>query len=159
MAERRSPKPKVGGSIPSAPANFSGCRASKDNTSMSNQSVQTVSTSGDKIKTTLAILAAIAGVVVFFVLADQSVWRVVALVVGLLVAVGLMWMTEPGQSFLTFGQESVRETRKVVWPTRKEAGQITAVVFGFVLIMALFLWGTDKILEYVLYDFILNWKK
>jgi len=32
-------------------------------------------------------------------------------------------------------------------------------VFGFVVIMALFLWGTDKILEYVLYDFILNWKK
>ena len=126
---------------------------------MSNQSVQTVSTSSDKIKITLAVLAAIAGVVGFFVLVDQSVFRVVALVVGLLLAVALMWTTEPGQSFLTFGKEAVRETKKVVWPTRKEAGQITAVVFGFVLVMALFLWGTDKILEYVLYDFILNWKK
>ena len=126
---------------------------------MSNQSVQTVSTSGDKLKITLAVLAAIAGVVSFFVLVDQSTWRVVALVAGLLLTIGFMWTTEPGQSFLTFGKEAVRETKKVVWPTRKEAGQITAVVFGFVLIMALFLWGTDKILEFVLYDLILSWKK
>jgi preprotein translocase subunit SecE len=126
---------------------------------MSNQSVQTVSTSSDKIKITLAVLTAIAGVVAFFVLSDQSTLRVVALVVGLLLTVAFMWTTEPGQTFLTFGKESVRETKKVVWPTRKEAGQITAVVFAFVVVMALFLWGTDKILEYVLYDFILNWKK
>ncbi len=126
---------------------------------MSNQSVQTVSTSGDKLKTTLAVLAAVAGVVAFFVLADQSTWRVVALVAGLLLFVALMWTTESGQSFLIFGKESVRETKKVVWPSRKEAGQITAVVFGFVLVMALFLWGADKILEYVLYDLILSWKK
>ncbi|MET3106837.1 preprotein translocase subunit SecE [Oxalobacteraceae bacterium GrIS 2.11] len=126
---------------------------------MSNQSVQTVNTSSDKLKITLAVLAAVAAVVGFFVLADQSVWRVVALVAGLLLAVGVMWTTEPGQSFLTFGKESVRETKKVVWPTRKEAGQITAVVFVFVLTMALFLWGTDKILEFVLYDLILSWKK
>jgi preprotein translocase subunit SecE len=31
-------------------------------------------------------------------------------------------------------------------------------VFGFVLVMAIFLWGTDKILEYALYDLILGWK-
>jgi preprotein translocase SecE subunit len=43
----------------------------------------------------------------------------------------------------------------VLWPTRKEAMQITAIVFGFVLTMAIFLWGTDKILEFVLYDLIL----
>ena len=95
----------------------------------------------------------------FFVLADQPALRIVALVVGLLLTVAFMWTTEPGQSFLSFGKESVRETKKVVWPTRKEAGQITAVVFGFVLVMALFLWGTDKILEFVLYDLILSWKK
>jgi preprotein translocase subunit SecE len=47
----------------------------------------------------------------------------------------------------------------VVWPTRKEAMQITAIVFGFVLTMAIFLWGTDKILEFVLYDLILGWKR
>ncbi|PRC94162.1 preprotein translocase subunit SecE [Solimicrobium silvestre] len=126
---------------------------------MSNNSVQTVSTSSDKLKITLAVIAAVAGVVGFFVLSDQSALRIAALVVGLLVAIAFVWTSEPGQSFLTFGKEAVRETKKVVWPTRKEAGQITAVVFGFVLVMALFLWGTDKILEFVLYDLILGWKK
>jgi preprotein translocase subunit SecE len=85
--------------------------------------------------------------------------RVVVFVAGLLLSIAFMWTTEPGQSFLNFGAESVRETRKVVWPTRKEAGQITAIVFAFVLVMALFLWGTDKILEFVLYDLVLGWKK
>jgi preprotein translocase subunit SecE len=47
----------------------------------------------------------------------------------------------------------------VVWPARKEAIQITAYVFGFVLIMALFLWLTDKSLEWLFYDLILGWKK
>jgi preprotein translocase subunit SecE len=46
-----------------------------------------------------------------------------------------------------------------VWPTRKEAVQTTAAVFGFVLIMAVFLWITDKSLEWALYDLILGWKK
>jgi preprotein translocase subunit SecE len=49
--------------------------------------------------------------------------------------------------------------KKVVWPERKEAIQITAYVFGFVLIMAVFLWLTDKTLEWLFYDLILGWKK
>jgi preprotein translocase subunit SecE len=52
----------------------------------------------------------------------------------------------------------VKETKKVVWPSRREAMQITGVVFGFVLVMALFLWGTDKLLEVVLYGLILGWR-
>jgi preprotein translocase subunit SecE len=81
------------------------------------------------------------------------------LIAGLVVAIALVWTSAPGRGFLNFAKESVRETKKVVWPTRKEALQITAVVFGFVLIMAIFLWGTDKTLEFVLYDLILGWKK
>jgi len=53
----------------------------------------------------------------------------------------------------------VREVKKVVWPTRKEALQMTAYVFAFVVVMALFLWLTDKTLEWVLYDLILGWKR
>ncbi len=125
---------------------------------MSNHPVQTVSTSNDKIKIALAAATAIAGVAGFFVLSDQSVLRVVALLAGLLLTVAVLWTSDVGRNFVAFAKESVRETKKVVWPTRKEAGQITAVVFGFVMIMALFLWGTDKILEFVLYDLILSWK-
>jgi len=85
--------------------------------------------------------------------------RAAALVVGLVIAGGLLAVSDLGRNFVEFAKESVRETKKVVWPTRKEAGQITAVVFGFVLVMAIFLWGTDKFLEFMLYDVILGWKK
>lgn len=127
---------------------------------MSNHPVQTVSTSNDKYKIILAIVAAVAGVAAFYVLVNQpSYVRLAALLAGLLVAVALIWTSETGRDFFAFAKESVRETKKVVWPTRKEAGQITAVVFGFVLVMAMFLWGTDKLLEFLLYDVVLGWKK
>jgi preprotein translocase subunit SecE len=127
---------------------------------MSNNPVQTVNTSGDRIKVVLAVCAALAGVVGFYVLSGKAMpIRAGVLVAGLVVAVLLAWTSESGRSFLGFAKESVRETKKVVWPTRKEAVQITAVVFGFVLIMAIFLWGTDKLLEVLLYDVILGWKR
>jgi preprotein translocase subunit SecE len=70
-----------------------------------------------------------------------------------------LWTSTTGRDFLGFAKESVRETKKVVWPTRKEATQITGIVFAFVMIMAIFLWGTDKVLEFLLYDVILGWKQ
>ena len=127
---------------------------------MSNHPVETVSTSSDKVKVSLAVLAVIAGIVGFYFLSDKpTVVRAGALVAGLLVAIAIAWTSAPGREFLGFAKESVREAKKVVWPTRKEALQITAVVFGFVLVMAIFLWGVDKILEVVLYDLILGWKR
>ena len=127
---------------------------------MSNQSVQTVSTSNDKIKIALAIAVAIAGVVGFYYLSDKpALVRAGALVAGLAFAVLLLWTSSTGRDFLNFAQESVRETKKVVWPTRREAAQITGIVFAFVLVMALFLWGTDKTLEFLLYDLILGIRK
>ena len=127
---------------------------------MSNNSVQTVSTSNDKVKIILAVIAMVAGIAAFYILAKQpSLVRVGALVAGLFVAVVLMWTSEAGRDFFSFAKESVRETKKVVWPTPKEAGQITAVVFGFVVVMAIFLWGTDKLLEFLLYDLVLGLKK
>ncbi|MGI4847907.1 MAG: preprotein translocase subunit SecE [Janthinobacterium lividum] len=127
---------------------------------MANQPVQTVSTSSDKAKVVLAICAAIAGVVGFYILSDKTtVVRAGVLVVGLIVAIALAWTSVSGQGFINFAKESIRETKKVVWPTRKEALQITAIVFVFVLTMAIFLWGTDKLLEFLLYDIILGWKR
>jgi preprotein translocase subunit SecE len=129
---------------------------------MSNQSVQTVSTSNDKFKVALAVVATIAGVVGYFILKGQNKPALMcagALVAGLVIAVLLLWTSATGRDFLGFAKEAVRETKKVVWPTRKEATQITMVVFGFVLVMAIFLWGTDKILEFLMYDVILGWKQ
>jgi len=126
---------------------------------MSNQSVQTVTTSADKAKLALAAIAITAGVVGFYALAGQSgLIRAAALVGGLLVAVVFAWTSQMGRDFIGFARESVRETKKVVWPSRKEATQITGVVFGFVVVMAIFLWGTDKLLELVLYGLVLGWR-
>ena len=126
---------------------------------MANHPVQTVSTTNDKIKVVTAAIAVLAGIVGFYFLADQPILtRAGALVAGLLLALGMMWTSTPGRDFVGFAKEAVRETKKVVWPTRKEATQITLIVFGFVFVMALFLWGTDKLLETLLYTFILGWK-
>jgi preprotein translocase subunit SecE len=69
------------------------------------------------------------------------------------------WLSAPGKQFLIFALESWTEVKKVVWPTRKETIQTTAAVFAFVLVMAVFLWISDKTLEWVLYDLLLGWKK
>ena len=74
-------------------------------------------------------------------------------------AVALFFTSESGRQLVAFGRDSVRETKKVVWPSRKEAMQMTGYVFAFVAVMALFLWITDKTLEWVLYDLILGWKR
>jgi len=100
------------------------------------------------------------GIVAFYVLSRADMWlRVVALIALLALAVGVFFTSEPGRQLIGFGKESVKEVRKVVWPTRKEALQNTAMVFAFVFLMALFLWITDKTLEWVLYDLILGWKR
>jgi preprotein translocase subunit SecE len=127
---------------------------------MSNQSVQTVSTSNDKIKVVLAIIVAVVGVIGFYYLSDKpALVRAGALVAGLAFAVLILWTSSTGREFLNFAKEAVRETKKVVWPTRREATQITGIVFAFVLVMAVFLWGTDKTLEFLLYDVILGIRK
>ncbi|MDB5796566.1 MAG: secE [Paucimonas sp.] len=141
------------------PVSLQFTRAPKVTHSMSNQPVQTVSPSGDKAKVMLAVCAVIAGVIGFYLLAGRPTYvRAGALVAGLIVGVALAWTTVSGQGFVNFARDAVRETKKVVWPTRREALQITGVVFGFVLVMAIFLWGTDKLLEFALYDLILGWK-
>src|SRR5574341_1434127 len=100
---------------------------------MTNPSVETVSTGADKAK------LAVAGLLV--------------------VAVGVFFTAEQGKALIAFGRDSWRELRKVVWPTRKEAMQMTGYVFAFVVVMALFLWLTDKTLEWVFYDLILGGKR
>jgi preprotein translocase subunit SecE len=122
--------------------------------------IETVSTGADKAKLAGAALLLVAGIVAFYYLGKQDLWvRVLALLALLGAAVGVFFTSESGRQLLAFGRDSVRETKKVVWPTRKEAGQMTLYVFGFVVVMALFMWITDKTLEWVLYDLILGWRR
>ena len=127
---------------------------------MATSQVETVSTGADKAKLGLAIALVFGAIAAFYLLSKQgqlAQWG--ALLVGLAAAVGMFLSSEPGKEFVAFGRDAWKEVRKVVWPTRKEAIQMTAYVFGFVVVMALFLWLTDKTLEWVFYDLILGWKK
>ncbi|MEO8316354.1 MAG: preprotein translocase subunit SecE [Pseudomonadota bacterium] len=122
--------------------------------------VETVSTAADKAKLALAAALVVGAVVAFYLLGQQDLWlRVVALIVLLIIAAATFFTSEPGKQLIAYGKDSVREVKKVVWPTRKEALQMTGYVFAFVVVMALFLWLTDKTLEWLLYDLVLGWKR
>lgn len=104
----------------------------------------------EKIKIVFAALLVIAGVVSFYYFSDKlMIIRVGAVLGGLAAAALLFLTTEMGRQFKVYANESVEETRKVVWPTRKETLQTTGIVFVFVLVMALFLWLVDGSLLWV----------
>ena len=127
---------------------------------MATPQVETVSTGADKAKLAVAGVLVIGAVAAFYALGKQDLWlRVLALLVLLAAAVATFFTSESGKQLIAFGRDAVKETKKVVWPTRKEAMQMTGYVFAFVVVMALFLWLTDKTLEWALYDLILGWKR
>jgi preprotein translocase subunit SecE len=123
-------------------------------------SVETVSTTADKAKLAAAAALVVGAIAAFYLLGQKDLWlRVVTLLALLAAAVAMFFVSESGRQLIAFGRDATREVRKVVWPTRKEAVQMTGYVFAFVVVMALFLWLTDKTLEWVLYDLILGWKR
>ena len=127
---------------------------------MATSQIQTVSTGVDKAKLTAAAALVIAALAAFYLFGKQGQlvqWG--ALLLGIAAAVVVFFTSEPGKELYAFGRDAWREVKKVVWPARKEAIQMTAYVFAFVLVMALFLWLTDKTLEWLFYDLILGWKK
>lgn len=127
---------------------------------MASTQIETVNTTADKAKLAASAVMVIASLVAYYALSKQGpLFQWLGLLAGLAVAVGIFLTSETGKALVAFGQDAIKETKKVVWPARKEAIQMTAYVFGFVFLMALFLWLTDKTLEWVFYDLILGWKK
>lgn len=127
---------------------------------MSTSQVETVNTGADKAKLAAVAVLVVAAVAAFYALAKQGpVVQWIALLFGLVAAVTVFLLSESGRQFTAFGRDAWREAKKVVWPSRKEAVQMTLYVFGFVVVMALFLWLTDKTLEWLFYDLILGWRK
>ena len=127
---------------------------------MATPQVQTVSTGADKAKLAAAVALVVAALAAFYLLGKQgqlAQWG--ALLAGLAAAAVVFFNSEPGKALYAFGHDAWREVKKVVWPARKEAIQMTVYVFAFVLVMALCLWLTDKTLEWLFYDLILGWKK
>ena len=70
--------------------------------------------------------------------------RVLAVLAGIARGSGGGVVQRSRAQFAVFARESLGEVKRVVWPTRKETMQTTAAVFVFVVVMAMFLWVSDK---------------
>jgi preprotein translocase subunit SecE len=86
--------------------------------------------------------------------AESLLYRVLALVGLAIVAVLVALQTDRGRRFATLLKEARVEIRKVVWPTRPELVQTTAIVVVFVLVVALLLWGMDSLISWLVAGFI-----
>jgi preprotein translocase subunit SecE len=104
----------------------------------------------DKAKIALAVLCVVAGVAAYYYFSSYAVvLRVLMVLAGLAAGAAVAWTSQPGKEFYAFAQEAWAEAGRVSWPTRKETMQTTAIVFGFVVIMALFLFSVDATLAWL----------
>ena len=130
---------------------------------MSKTDVQTVTTVQGRVKdrvlVALALLLVLVGVVGFTFWSEQPmVLRVALLLGGVVLGLILARFSEPGKRFMAFAREGYEEAKRVTWPTRDETLKTTVAVFGFVGVMAVFLFLVDKVVEKGLYDWVLGWK-
>ena len=106
------------------------------------------------IHRTLALLIAAAVWGFYYLGASPMIARLGVILAGVLVATAVAWTSEPGKRFYAYSQEAIAETKKVVWPSRKDTVQTTGIVVAFVIVMALFLWIVDAILAWVVELFV-----
>ena len=101
----------------------------------------------DIIKQVIAILFVVSGIAAFYYFSEiLLLYRVLALVAVISLAIGLLFTTGAGRNIWAFMLEAKLEVRKVVWPTREETIRTTLLVFGLVFIVGLGLWLLDMFL-------------
>jgi preprotein translocase subunit SecE len=126
---------------------------------MSEQKNLTKETGESNLVPGISITLILASLIGYYGLATQpTMIRLGVLIGGLAIAIGLVAVTPNGKRFISYAKDSVNEVKKVVWPSRKETTQMTLVVFAFVVVMAIFLWGVDKIIEWLIFSVFLGWK-
>lgn len=55
-----------------------------------------------------------------------------------------------GSSIATFPGEVASEMSKVIWPTGKQMLNYTAIVFAFLIVLTIFVWGVDALSAWVI---------
>ena len=105
----------------------------------------------DTVKLGIAALVLLAAFYGFYYFAEQPLlYRVLGLLLFVIIAAGIALTTTKGRTLMTFMQASRVEVRKMVWPTRTETLQTTAVVLVVVVLVGLFLFLTDKLLGWLI---------
>ena len=113
-------------------------------------SVETTASRFDTVKWVVVAALVAVGVVGNSYFADQSLlYRVLGIIAIGAVAGLIALQTAKGAAFWALVKGSRTEIRKVVWPTRQETVQTTLIVLGFVILVALFLWGLDSLLGWL----------
>ena len=74
--------------------------------------------------------------------------RAAALVVLAAVAGFVAVQTDRGQRVWALMREARLELQRVVWPTREQTTQTTAIVLVLILVFSVILWGLDSALSY-----------
>ncbi|APE31059.1 preprotein translocase subunit SecE [Halomonas aestuarii] len=83
--------------------------------------------------------------------ADQALLYRVLGVVALSVAAALVALTTAkGRDLLELARSAKKEIQRVVWPTRPETIQTTAIVLVAVLVVGLMLWLIDTLLGWAM---------
>lgn len=92
-----------------------------------------------------------AGIAAFYYFAQWLLIFRILLFLALL-SVSILIASRTNFGILTVGliKDSIREARKVVWPTRAETMQTTLVVLGMVMLMGVMLWMVDWFLGFIL---------
>ncbi len=112
-----------------------------------NAKVEEPSSGADNIKLIGAGILLLAGLVLFYVFAEQSLlFRVIGLLAVMGVCCFLIYQTAKGKQTVGFFRDARTEVRKVVWPSRAETTQTTLTVFIIVLIVGILLWLFDSLL-------------
>jgi preprotein translocase subunit SecE len=98
----------------------------------------------DAAKLFLASLIVLGGIFAYYYFINESVLlRAIGVLVSVLIAGWVAMQSFQGQLLWKFIQGSRVELRKVVWPTREETIQTTAVVLVLALIGGVFFWLLD----------------
>ena len=112
-----------------------------------NAKVEEPASGADNIKLIAAGALLLAGLVLFYVFAEQSLlFRVIGLLAVMGVCCFLIYQTAKGKRTVGFFRDARTEVRKVVWPSRAETTQTTLTVFIIVLIVGIMLWLFDSLL-------------
>jgi preprotein translocase subunit SecE len=111
---------------------------------------ETQSSPFDKVKWLLAIVLLAGGIFAFYYYAQLAVlYRILGIIVVVVVAAVIALQTAKGRYIWSLWREARNEIRKVVWPSRQEAIQMTLIVLAIVILMALILWGLDSLIAWL----------
>ncbi|ABE57770.1 MULTISPECIES: preprotein translocase subunit SecE [Chromohalobacter] len=96
----------------------------------------------------ILVVLAVAGNAYF---ADQALlYRVLGVVALGVAAAAVALTTTKGRALAELARGSRKEIRRVVWPTRPETIQTTAIVLVAVLLVGIMLWLIDTLLGWIM---------